>query len=113
MKRRLRWPPNGRHCAACGILMPSRPLRVLTCSQVCTFIWLRDTLRLVPHSKTGEPFIFGLTNEEAYELCLLDEIVDTDRLRALQHKHSEAIASDKPEVEAFVERSTLTTDEVH
>jgi len=94
--------------------MPGRPLlQVLTCSQTCTFIWLRDTLRLVPHSKTGEPFIFGLTSEETNELCLLDEIVDTDRLRALQHKHSEAIASDKPEVEAFVERSTLTTDEVH
>ena len=113
MKRRRGLPPSGRFCATCGRLMTGRSLQVITCSQTCTFAWLRDVLRLVSHSKTGTPFIFGLTNEETHELCLLNELVDSERLRALRHKHLVALTSGKPEVEAFLERTALGDDEVH
>lgn len=112
MKRRG-LPLAGRFCATCGHVMMAAPPQVLTCSQPCTFAWLRDALRLVPNSRTGEPFIFGLTRDETRELCLLTEIVDNERLRALKHKHLEAIASAAPEVEAFLERFALRKGEVH
>jgi len=93
--------------------MTARPVEIMTCSQSCTLAWLREVLRLVPHSRTGEPFIFGFTSAETHELCLQDELVDNQRFRILHHKHSVAMASGDPEVKAFAERSELTKDEVH
>lgn len=113
MKRRRGWPPGGRLCATCCRVMTGRSPEVLTCSQTCSFAWLRNRLKLVPHSRTGEPFIVGLTSAEAHELCLLNELVDNHRLRTLHQKHLVAMASGDPEVKAFAERSALAGDNVH
>ena len=105
--------PPGRVCVICGILVGDRASRVLTCSKMCTLTWLHASMRLVSHVQTGEPFIIGLSREEARELSFAAELVDDNRFRSLHRKYLAAVAMGGAEVQAFIERSRLTDDEFH
>jgi len=113
MRRRHGLPPSGGLCATCGVLMTGRAPDTMTCSQPCTLAWLQRALGLVPHARTGEPFILGLTTEETRELCSVDGLTDDSRLRELRRKHLVAIAEGGEEAQAFVERTALTDGKFH
>ncbi len=83
-----------------------RASEVITCFQ-------QRALGLVPHARTGEPFILGLTSEESCEPCSIDELTDDVRLRRLTQKHLAAIVNGGEEAQGFVERTALTDGKFH
>lgn len=93
--------------------MAGREVKVLTCSQACSLAWVKHVFRLVPHARTGDPFILGFDGEETLELCSVDVLRDDDRLRELLQKHVDAVNKGGAEAQAFVDREELSIGRLH